>query len=226
MSAATVTNKFAVRHFRRLTELEATRRISRIAAQAFDFAEALEAIANTCLQVPGVVALEIVPAEAHFWSAPLTVGVRRPQTGSALAEIKSSGRKWGTVRLWFELEPAPVGGATDSPLHFARFIAQQVAALAWQFSFLSERRDLQKQSERLQNIVIKRKAIQRAKALLGHAHQVSDDEAILLLRRYSRDSGRTLHQVADAIIFSDGRKWTASREIRFPARPRANTVRA
>jgi hypothetical protein len=221
MSAVPTTPNPLPRQQRRLTETEATRAISRVVAahriaEQSDFELLLEQIISNSLCVPGVAAVRVtldgtlgavLPTQRIFGESH-----GRGARGSAFSDILVAGQKLGQVELYFELQPS----ALASPLRFARFIAQQIGMAAERASLAIRRAELRVELNELQASIASRKAINRAKALLMHAHMLNEDEAFVLLRRYSENTGRTLHQVADAIIVSERHK---EDPIRLPVRP-------
>ncbi len=202
---------------RRLSEFEASKEISRVGASRQDVSSTVESVAKLALKVPGVRRVQITYLDVPGRTTP------EPQvwgyTGDAasvawaVAAITAGGQSWGELRLYFDLQPS----AIESPLRFGRFLAQQIG-LQLNRKMLDEKADsLKEQVERLRKIVEKRKAIQRARAIIANSESVNDAEALLLMRRYSRESRRTLHQVAEALIFGDAAKWTRPRYI--PRKP-------
>jgi Xaa-Pro aminopeptidase len=134
--------------------------------------------------------------------------------GSAVAEISAGGLTWGELRLHFHLHTS----ALESPLRFAKFLGQQIGLQLDRWSLQLRAGELKAQIERLQNIVDKRKALHRAKAIVANTRQISDAEALQFMRQLSETSGRGLHDVAEALIFGDAHKWT--RDTRYAARKR------
>jgi ANTAR domain len=191
---------------RHLTELEATRQIGREASAAND-RRALAGIVATALTIRGVQAVRIeIKREALAWGANLD---GRPH-GSAVAEIAASGQSWGDLRLSFELHDSSL----DSPLRFAKFLAQQIAGILSRETLLHQRELLRVQIARLRDIVAKRKAIQRARAIVANSRKVTERDALILMCKLSRESKRTLHEVAEAFIFGEAKKWASRSAFR------------
>jgi hypothetical protein len=215
--AATKNNLF-VRAQRRMTELDATRQISRAAASATKFADGIDAFASIALLVKGIQRIELVPAEPLRRQIPKPLAFGPHVSGAApalaIADITAEGKKWGELRVFVELHPSSI----ENPLRFAKYVGQQIAILLGRLELVLQRESLKKKALLFKTLVAKRKAIHRARALLVHTHHISEDDALLLLRRYTRESGRTMHAVAEAIIFSDQQKWHHPAALRFPLR--------
>jgi hypothetical protein len=216
MSALAATqNTLFVRAQRRMTELDASRQISRVAASATRVDDGIDAFASIALQVNGIERIELIPAAPLVKEIPepLTFGRDNPATthASAIADVAAEGRTWGELRVFFELHPSSI----ENPLRFARYIGQQIAMLLSRLELVMERESLKRKARIFKTLVARRKAIHRARALLVHAHKITEDAALLLLRRYTRESGRSMHAVAEAIIFSDQRKWARRAEFRL-----------
>jgi hypothetical protein len=219
MSAVPTSQATLLRQLRRTNELEVARQIGRVTVTESDFDKAVIRIAELALQVSGVLLLEIAPAPPllSLLGQAITFGGDAASIagkGSAVAAIQADGKNWGELRIYFGLQPA----ALESPLRFAKFVAQQIGVAAVLADLRQRRESLLRKAAHLQNAVAKRKAIQRARALLVHAHKISEDEAFLLLRRYCDESGRSLQQVADAVILGDQQRYRKARSIRFQAR--------
>jgi hypothetical protein len=193
---------------RRISELDAIREISRISSSGHDVSIAIESIAAVALKVSGVKQVQIqysdsadgTSAEPFLWGSSAGGGV----VGSAVAEICAAGQSWGELRLYFELQPSTL----ESPLRLAKFLAQQVGLQLSRWSLKVRAGALKQEIEQLRKIIEKRKAIQRARAIIANAKGIDDGEALRVMREYSRESGRTLHQVAEAFIFGHPRKWS------------------
>jgi hypothetical protein len=211
-------NTLFVRAQRRMTELDATRQISRAAASATKFADGIEAFARIALLVKGIERIELVPGEPlrSQIPKPLAFGPNSSSAtpASAIADIAAEGKKWGELRVFFELHPSSI----EQPLQFAKYVGQQIAILLGRLELLVERESLKRKAQLFKTLVARRKAIHRARALLVHTHNISEDAALVLLRRHTRESGRSLHAVAEAIIFSDQQKWRRPGALRFPLR--------
>jgi ANTAR domain len=192
---------------RRVAELEATMKISRITSSERDVTAAIESVAAIALRVNGVKGMQIqytdpadgTSAEPFVWGTFPADAV----VGSAVADICGGGQSWGELRLYFELQPS----ALENPLRFAKFLAQQVGLQLSQWSLAIRANALKAEIEQIRTIIERRKAIQRARALIANAKRIDDTEALRLMRQYSRESGRTLHQIAEAFIFGDPGEW-------------------
>jgi len=193
-----------------LSELDATLEISRIAASNLDTIGHLDAIAGLVIKIGGVRQLELTGEPIALFISPLAWGQSKAGPhASALAEVTAHGLKWGELRLSFD----PHSAAIESPLRLAKFVAQQTAAILNRAAFLEEQHSWHEQIDRLRRIIARRKAIHKAKAILSRAKRISERDALTLLCQYSRESGKTLHQVAEAFIFSDGEKWRPARRL-------------
>ena len=212
MSAvASVRNPAAV-SLRRLCELEASREISRIGSSALDVTTVIQSIGYIALRVNGVKRIQMayaescgnVPAEALTWSATTwnTASDDSP-VASAVASVAAGGQVWGELRLYFDLQPS----ALESPLRFAKFVGEQIAVQLDRWSLMTQADNLKIQTERLRKIIEKRKTLQRARAIIANSKQINDTDALKLMRRYAGETGRSLHQVAEALIFGDAQKW-------------------
>ena len=200
----------------RLTETEATREISRIATGQRVSLETAESIVTVALRVSGTRALHLQRTETA--GLPVTWGVAPAPGvhGAAVAEVSARGRKWGELRLFFDLKSTEM----ESPLRFARFLGQQIARVLEELALMAERERLRRKVEQLKTAIARRKAIHRAKAIVASSHGIPEIEALKLMCGYSRESGRTLYQVAEAFIFGERSKWRAQ-PIRFPTQTRS-----
>ena len=198
---------------RRLNELEATREISRVASSSREEEVILEAIGSLALKVSGVIGIhvvKIVETNSYFsnpalWNTPVGKFV-----GSTVADLTSDGQKWGELRLYFDLK----SDSLESPLRFVRFLAQQIEGVLDKSRLEIQGEQFRKQIQILRSIVARRKAIHRAKALIANTRNISDQEALRTMCSLSRESGRTLHQIAEAFIFSDELKWQGGQRYR------------
>ncbi len=186
-----------------LGELEVTHRISRVASQAADTQEALDEIAALVLRVEGIRTVQVEHREELRQLAPgpfvwghKTAAVNE---GSATADVVSRGSHWGTLRIGFQLRLIPV----ESPLRFARFVGEQMAAVIDRLGRVRERATLLETVEQLRNILASRKAIERAKGILADRQKITPAEAGAVLRKYSSESGNDLRRVAEAVILSE-----------------------
>jgi hypothetical protein len=217
MSAIAAINRQHAVPSRRLSELEVIRDISRIASSKNDITSVIESIARFALAVNGVVRVHIEYGNALGASPGSFVWGSRSDDGpigSAVAELSAGGLIWGELRLHFHSHTS----ALESPLRFAKFLGQQIGLQLDRWSLQSRAGELKAQIERLQKIVDKRKALHRARAILANTRQISEPEALQFMRQLSESSGRSLHDVAEALIFGDAQKWT--QDTRYAARKR------
>jgi ANTAR domain-containing protein len=183
---------------RHLSEPEAIRTVGRLAVTAVDAYSGLEAIAEAVLRVKGMRKLHITPelplsAEESFeWSA--SEGLA--PCGSAMASLTANGQTWGRLRIFFE----PRVHSVESPLRFARLLAQQSALMLNRLDLLRLRATYLASIERVQERVEMRKTVHRAKGILARSRAISEEEALLSLFRYARETRRPLSQVAEAVI--------------------------
>jgi uncharacterized small protein (DUF1192 family) len=176
------------------SELEVLRDISRIAAATTDPKAALRDITHVLLRVPGICGIEVDG---------LTTISPRDSThrhGLAVAGMKGD-RK---LKLHFDLRQH----ALDRPWRLARFVANHMDAVLTRWELEERRTALKQEIERIGEIVARRKAIHRARAILCKSNQISERAALMLLREYSRNQKRSLHAIADAIIISGSTAWT------------------
>lgn len=219
MSAVAVTKGLIAVSSRQLSELEALREISRVASGGYDVGAVIESIARLALSVNGVKRLRIdyseaigdASAEPFVWGPASNEGA----VVCAVASISAGGQTWGELRLYFGLQAT----ALESPLRFAKFLGQQIGLQLNRWALNVRVDESKARIDRLRKIVEKRKALQRARAILANTRQISDAEALLAMRRHSEDSGRSLHQVAEAIIFGDAHKWTSGTRYAERKRP-------
>jgi hypothetical protein len=220
MSAlALASTRRAARRNQQISELDATRQISRTAAVAPELVDGIESVIKVALQIPGINRVELSPGKPLLPQIPelLAFGPtdRSSTSGVAFAEVKADGKLWGELRVFFELRPLTL----ENPLRFARYVGQQLGVMLVRAELLVQQDVLRQKADRYKTVVARRKAIHRARALLRHAHNISDDEAFLLMRRYVEQTGRTMHQIAEAIVLSDQQKWSQPRE--FPVANRS-----
>jgi hypothetical protein len=183
-----------------LAEAAALRQISRLASVAEDLESAFEDLAATALRVPGLHKIQITPSmslplETVEWYATTSPVL----CGSAMAFVEAGGRSWGRLHLYFE----PRIQTVESPLRFARFLGQQAALLLNHFA-LEAQCDAQIATlDRLKKRLNARIAVHRATGILAGLRGVTDQEALVLLVQYARQTRRTLVSLADAIILGD-----------------------
>ena len=198
---------------RRLTELEVTREISRVVASSREDEITLEAIGSLALKVSGVKGIyvkKIVETNSYFRNAALWNATANKSVGSAVAALATNGQQWGELRIYFDLK----SDSLESPLRFVRFLAQQIEGVLNKSNLEYQGEQFRKQIQTLRSIVARRKAIHRAKALVANTRNISDREALRTMCSLSRESGKTLHQIAEAFIFSDELKWQGGQRYR------------
>ena len=186
MSALAVPARIVPAYRVKLTELDALREISREVANSAGPAT-VESIARIALRISGIYHIEINGAE--WGQVP-----KRTSVGTA---------SHGPVKITFDLEVAVL----DSPLRFARFVAQQVLHLASIEDLKAQRRKLRDKIQLLSGILGRRKAIHRARAIIRGREGLTEAAALERLREYSRERGKKLHEIAEAIVISEGQVW-------------------
>jgi hypothetical protein len=185
---------------RPFSELEATREISRWASNAVRIDIGLDALAAAVLRVPGIHRIRIEQAPELTGLTQLDWrlhGIADP-LGRAVTDISIAGRTWGQVRLFFELHNHRV----ESPLRFARFIAQQIAFMLERLALAHQRDLLAAQLESLRRRLKTRKAVHRATGILTRTRGISELEAMALLRTHARQSRRSLGFIAEGVIIN------------------------
>ena len=107
--------------------------------------------------------------------------------------MRLKGTVLGTLGL-FGKEP---GGLGEDDLALAQALVH-VASVA----IVNERAatDRDTVNAQLERALSSRIAVEQAKGVLAHAGEMEMDEAFIVLRRYSRDHGRKLSEVADEIV--------------------------
>ncbi|MBV8551006.1 MAG: ANTAR domain-containing protein [Acidobacteriaceae bacterium] len=216
MSALTQQALFAPVH-RRLSEPDAMREIGRRALAGLEVSDGLATIAETVFWVSGIRQIAIEAAEG--WKhQPATLGWggqpgHGPQ-GCAVAGIRANGRDWGELRLYFDVQAASL----QSPLRFAKFVAQQIAAMLNRLELSEANKALRGRIARIEHRLKTRKAVQRAKGILARTRGISEADAIRLLVRYSREERRSLYQISEAVILADEDSW-GSRPVLRQLRP-------
>ena len=198
-----------------LTEVEALRKISQISASATEGEAAVNSIAVTALRVLGSLRIRIAGRGAEPGSAiDQSWGpVRVPQPhGTAIADIVSRGIHHGELRLDFDLR----NFQTESPLRFAKFIAQQIAGVLHRAALVHQAELLKCKVELVRTITAKRKAIRRATAIVAKSFGLNEAEAFASMCRQAREFGWSLHQIAEAHILENAE---CSRQQYMKARP-------
>ena len=184
------------------SELGVTQEISRLASAARRYDEALHAIFSVVLAVPGVWKISIeAPPELAEWLT-LDRASKRPkgQWGSAIARLEAGLHRWGQVRICFEL-PCEISGG---PLRFARYLAQQIAALLDRTALRDQRALLQQQIVALTRRLETRKAVARAIGLIARRDHLSPEAALERIAAVARRHRRSVLLTAQSIIFLEG----------------------
>ncbi|MGA2602109.1 MAG: ANTAR domain-containing protein [Bryobacteraceae bacterium] len=186
---------------RRLSELEVSREVSREASRATQPDEALHAFAALVLRIKGVRAMKIedAPAVEPLVAGPLAWrdSARSTPRGAVVADIAAAGRRWGTLRLQFDLEQIKM----EDPLAFARFLGQQTGILLNRFDLEREHGRILEKVTRFQTRLATRKVFERAKGVLSHKRGITQQHAARLLLSYRRNSGCSMRVVAEAVIY-------------------------
>lgn len=171
-----------------ISELDALRKMSQEASRVNSFRAAFDIIASIALQVHGVYKLQIEGEKA------LAAGAVRSRTryGSAVAEVIP-----GTVlRLFFDLNDSGL----ESPVRFARFLAQQIGAVWSLRSLEAENAKLAATLSNLKRILARRKVTRRAIAIICQRHNINEAAAFALMRTAGKAQNCTVHKIADAIV--------------------------
>ncbi len=201
---------------RRLNELEVSREVSRVASRATLVDEALPTFSSLVLRLKGLraIGIEDAPAIEALTTRPLAWrdGARSTPRGAVVADIAAAGRRWGTLRLQFDLEQIKI----EDPLGLVRFLGQQLGILLNRFELEREHDRLLEKVTRFRIRLATRKAFERAKGVLAHKRGITQLEAARLLVKYRRSSGRPMRIVAEAVIFD------AAETKRFASRPERN----
>lgn len=186
----------------KLSEFEATRQIGRLAIGGIEPEISLDRIAQTALSIQGVVGIRIEPGPelSAYLGTDLVWGRAAVDSASmsAVAEIKAGSWSWGQSRVYFDVRDCPL----ESPLAFARFVAQQLACLFNRIALLGQRDLLLRRRARIEERLTTRKVVERAKGILAERHLLSQIEALRLLVSLARHSRRSLRRVAQSIIFA------------------------
>jgi hypothetical protein len=176
------------------SEAEALRAIGRSACSAENLECGFEAISAAVLHIDGMrgVHLELSGTQAMEKGAFPVSG----STAYAVETVRANGLTWGTLRIHFD----PTRTKVQTPLRFTRFVGQQIALLLDRLSLLNEIETHRRRLARLERSLATRKAVHRARGQLAQARGVSDLEALLIMKRHARRSGRTLLQLAETLI--------------------------
>jgi hypothetical protein len=143
---------------RPLPELEAMREISHQASAALDAKSGLAAVAHSVLRVPGIARLTVeLQGDAFDW----TGAVWPSPVGSAIARVVGRGRIHGKLRIEFGIASLEL----SSPVRFAHFVGQQVAAMLVRIELLQRGEQLRGLIAAQAELLASRKALQRAQRL-------------------------------------------------------------
>jgi hypothetical protein len=180
------------RRLDRLTDLEATREIGRIAQTAANETDGLEALAATVLDVTGMHDMKIEDGAlveifgARAWPARAACAGAR----AILVPVQANGFLWGHLHLTVD----PHAGS------LARFLGEQLALLLHRLYLIRQREIHLAQLKRLSQRLETRKKIHRAGGLVARARGVSNRQALQILVHHARKSRRTLDHVAETVI--------------------------
>jgi ANTAR domain len=185
------------RRFDRLTDLEATREISRIVHTATTGTEGLEALAASVLGVAGIQDMKIEDGAllAIFGARAWPAHAACPGAPAILALAEANGFHWGRLRLTVDPSARP-----EAARSLARFLGQQLALLLNRLDLIRQREIHLAQLRRLSQRLATRKKLHRASGLVARARGVSNHQALQILVHHARKSRRTLDRVAETVI--------------------------
>jgi ANTAR domain len=190
---------------RPLDELSTTHKISRNTAFATEIPRGLESLAGLVLSLRGIRAVELdpVPELQEYAGAPFiwTAPGKSVVNGNAVAEIAAARIRWGQLRIRFNVHAIEL----ESPVRFARFVAQQIAGMLNRLALQSQSKMLRQRLARLTHRLQTRKVVQRASGILARMHGIPQSEAIRLLIRHSRERASSLYSIAEGIILLECR---------------------
>lgn len=178
------------------SEVEVLYSISSILAHSGHAETCLASVVPALRQLPGIQGAQFlwaVPTSLHagFWQGDEAV--------RAIAPVRAGERVFGEVRIFFSLQEL---GPT-SPARLAAFVGQQVGLWLSQKLLTGEndqlRRQLREDTEKLAHV----KVVARAVGLLVARHHVSAKLAQTMLHSAAERSGRTVLQLAQAVIETD-----------------------
>jgi hypothetical protein len=195
MSTLAGSSPIATVHRTNLTELDAVRAISREVSKGVDAACTFEVIARVILRVRGIYQVQI--GNEKWGQVP-----DRASVGSALS---------GNVRFVFDLHRSVL----ESPVRFAKFVAQQAAHVGELCGLQRQKADLKTKIDLIGRIIARRKAVHRARAILRNREGLNEAAAFACLVRHSRERRKRLHEIAEAIILSEGMAWRRPFPIRY-----------
>ena len=196
------------------SELDGMLETGRRAAAAVVIPEGLEAVAAAVCAVEGIRAIRIEPASETTLQKNKQLEWRgepgNGPAGWAVAEIRAGGRQWGEVRLGFDVHVDRV----QSPLRFAKFIAQQIAVMLYRLEVAEENRVLARRIVNLDQRLKTRKYVERAKSILARTRGISEASARGLLVQYSRRSGKSLYEVSESVVLTGEDAWHTQPALR------------
>ena len=191
MSTGIAQAHVAAQHFN--SEAEALFAIGRIACSEQNLESAFEGIAAAVLRMYGMHGLQLdLNGMPELHKGTFLAGT----TASAVEAVRANGLTWGAIRIHFD----PARTQVQAPVRFARFVGQQIASLLDRLSLRSELETQRRRLAHLERRLATRKAVHRARGQLAQVRTVSNLEALQLMKRHARRSGRTLLQVAEALM--------------------------
>jgi len=95
---------------------------------------------------------------------------------------------------------------TSKPHDFNETEIEILMSIANQAAVAIENTELLVKSKIIQEELETRKRIERAKGILMHGEDLTEEEAYLKIRKYSMDNRKTMREVAEAIILADEMK--------------------
>lgn len=208
-----------IRSVRSLGELDALREISWHGTHARELGSGAQALLDAALRVRGVLQIALEPVSElpvlpqidwRTYSLARQRNGKQSPKGSAIAEIAAQGHLWGNLRVAFELRQHSL----ESPLRFARFVGQQLGGLLNRFQLLQRHDALIFANEVLRRRIEMRKLAQRAKGLIAQSCGISDAEAMVRLLKLARKLRRSISQISEAVLLSQGDVWTQSPSMR------------
>lgn len=198
--SALAASQFPLASQQPISELVATQEISRLTSSVQSYDEVLEAIFAVALAVPGV--WRVVTEASPDGSLTLDRVGRHPkgEWGSAIAPIEAGLNTWGQLRISFEVSAE----ITGSPVSFAKYVAQQIAAVLDRAALRAYGEQLRLQVSVLRRRLETRKAVARAVGLVCRRDHVSPATALARIVRIARRNRRSLCLVAQSVVFLEG----------------------
>lgn len=92
---------------------------------------------------------------------------------------------------------------TSKPHDFTEVEINVLSSIAAQAAVAIENAELMVKSKVIQEELESRKRVERAKGILIREEKLTEEEAYLKLRKYSRDHRKTMREVAEAIILAE-----------------------